>query len=265
MEKPSFVIKGTEYFFNEVTLRDYHTLQELLRFELPDAEFKVAELVTKCPIEDLKRLRYSDWVLIWVNVQKAITPAWDGSENIQTIIKFGNVKYALPRIEDITAGEFIDLDIIFASPNADKRLHEVAAILYRPIVGYKGGIPILEEYDNLGTQARAEIFMDLPISAVRSANSFFTQSADSLLKNTLGSLEMTSLWTNLSPEDQVKLKSLLTQDLGGSSSTLLLRTILSSLTQSQNFHSGDSSTGWLGEKMKSLKQTLKLKKPIVKI
>ena len=263
MEKPSFIIKGTEYFFNEVTLRHYHTLQELLRFELPDSEFRVAELVTKCPVEDLKKLRYQDWLLVWVNVQKQITPQWDGADNIQSVIKFGNQKFSLPRIEDMTAGEFIDLDIIFASPNAEKRLNEVAAILYRPIIGYKGSIPILEEYDNLGTQARAEIFMDLPMSAIRSANSFFTQSADSLLKNTLGSLEMTSLWTEINPEDQAKLKSLLTQDLGGSSSTVLLQTILSSLTQSQNFQSEHSSTGWLGEKMKSLKQTLRRKKPIV--
>jgi hypothetical protein len=259
----SFKINGTEYFFGEITLRKFYVLQELIRLESPDSEFKVAELVTGAPVEMLKKLKYQDWVLIWINVQKTIQSINTTTNLIQPTIKFQDVEYALPKVDEMTAGEFIDLDIIFASPNSEKKLNEIAAILYRPIKERRGNYLILEAYDSSEAQARAEIFQDLSMSAIRSANSFFTQSTDSLLKNTLGSLELTSLWKDLSPEDQELLRNSLQQGIGGSSSTKQLEIILSTLIQSPDSISEASSTGWLGRKMKSVKQIFNRKKYLV--
>jgi len=263
-DNPKFVINKVEYGFEDITLRKYLVLQELLRMETPDAQFQVAELVTGAPKELLKQLKYQEWLLVWLNTEKTISAMHEGTEKISPIIEFQGIEYGLPSIEDMSAGEFIDLDIIFQSTNAEKRLNEIAAIVYRPIMGKKGNHLILEAYDSKDSAIRAELFMDLPVKWIKSANSFFSQSADSLLKNTLGSLELTSLWTEISPEDQEKLQSLLQQDLGGSSSTKFLEKILSSLIQSQDSPSDTSSTGWLGKKMKSVKQIWKRKNYIVK-
>ena len=259
-----FEINKVEYRFEDITLRKYFVLQELLRMETPDAQFDVAELVTGAPKDLLKKLKYQDWLLIWLNTEKVLTAMHQNTESIQPIIKHNEIEYGLPAIEDMSAGEFIDLDIIFQSPNAESRLHEIAGILYRPILSKRGNTLTLEDYDSRSAAARAELFMDLPVKYIKSANSFFSQSADSLLKNTLGSLELTSLWTEISPEDQEKLRDLLQQDLGGSSSTKFLEKILSSLIPSQDSLSDTSSIGWLGKKMKSVKQIWKRKNYIVK-
>lgn len=262
-DKPTFVINKVEYGFEDITLRKYYVLQELLRLEEVDAQFRVAEIVTGAPAELLKKLKYQEWLLIWLNTEAAINSMAEGANTITNVIEVNGVKYGLPRVEDISAGEFIDLDVIFSSPNSEKRLNEVAAILYRPVIAERGNTLVLEEYDSKTASQRAEEFMDLPIKYVKSANSFFTQSADSLLKNTLGSLELTSLWKEISPEDQEKLRLLLQQDFGGLSSIKSLEKILSNLTPSQDSQSDTSSTGWLGRKTKSLKQIWKRKKHLV--
>ena len=189
MTKPSFKINGTTYEFKEVTLKDYYTIKEVLgNPDAKAAEFKIAEIITGCPVDQLRKLKYPDWLIVWEEIANQITTMSSATESIVPIVEFKGKKYGLPKIEDLTVGEFADLDIIMSSNNAETKMAEIAAVLYRPIIKQRGNTLTLEDYSSEGFKDRLEAFEEFPLSAIRSANAFFLQSANSLLKSTAESL-----------------------------------------------------------------------------
>ena len=196
--KPSFKINGTDYTFREVSLRDYYKIREILQNpDIKAAEFEIAETMTGCPQDQLKRLKYPDWLIVWDEIVSQITTLSESTESIAPIVEFKGKKYGLPKIEDITIGEFADLDVIMSGGNPESKMAEIAAVVYRPIVKQKDNTLILEEYTSDGFKERVEEFQDFPLSAIRSANAFFLQSANSLLRNTAESLLKKSQKANL--------------------------------------------------------------------
>ena len=166
----------------------------------------------------------------------------------------------MPDVDDISIGEYIDLDLILHSDKSDRKLNEIAAILYRPIVSKKGGVIRIEPYDSKETKVRAERFMDLPISAIKSANAFFLHSAKSLQKNLLDSLNLPKMMQILHPEDQEQLQSFLQQELGGLQLTEFQEKIHSILERQHDSQSDPFSTSWLGKKLRPRKRNLNSKK-----
>jgi hypothetical protein len=147
-------------------------------------------------------------------------------------------------------GEFADLDVILASGKADERLADIAAVLYRPVIKQKGEKIVLEPYDTDGFEERKELFLDLPITCVRSANAFFLQSAHSSLRNTLDYLSKSERMTWMSQEDRDRLQSLTRLDLGGDYSIPYLETILSEMQEQRSSKFAKLSTGLPTEKTK---------------
>jgi len=264
MSTPKFKIKGTTYDFQDIDLQKYYVLQDILNKAEKGSEYDVVELVTGCPKSDLRQLKYSDWLILWDECQIHIYLNTRTTESIQPIIKFEGKEYSLPKIEDMTVGEFADLDIIFSAPNADKRLNEIAAILYRPIKKRVGELVILEDYDASASTERAEAFKRLPLAYIRSANSFFLQYANRSLESIVDSLIQSEPMKMLPPKDQENLKSLLQPDLGGNYSIPFLEKVLSDFKTLQLSRSEQHSTGYLGKKIKSVKQIWKSKKLLVK-
>lgn len=262
MTKPSFKINGKTYEFKEVTLRDYQTIKELLAEpDTKEAEFKIAEAMTGCPVDQLRRLKYPDWLLVWEEIASQITTITNSTESIAPVIEFKGKKYGLPLIEDLTIGEFADLDIIMSGNNAEAKMAEIAAVLYRPVVKQKGNTLILEEYSSAGFKERLEEFQDFPLSGIRSANAFFLQSANSLLRSTAESLAKKSQKQNLmSPEGLEALQDLLQRDPGGDLSIHLQQKILLDLTKLPSSRFGWVSTGLLGRKTKFAKWLYKHRK-----
>jgi hypothetical protein len=84
----------------------------------------------------------------------------------------------------MTIGEFADLDVIVSDPSADSKLHEILAVLYRPIVARKWRKNIVEKYDYDGFKHRTELFLDLPISMSKAISGFFLTFAVASLKTT---------------------------------------------------------------------------------
>lgn len=250
--KPSFKINGTEYSFKEVTLKDYNKIRTIL--QNPDqksSEFEITEIITGCPVDQLKNLKFPDWLIVWEEVTSQITTLSQTTESISPIVEFKGKKYGLPKIEDLTIGEFADLDIIMSGNNAEDKMAEIAAVVYRPIVRQKGNTLILEPYTSDGFKDRVEEFQDFPLWAIRSANAFFLQSANSLLRNTAESLLQKSRKNSLMGQEGLEaLQNLLQQDPGGDLSILLQETILSDLTKLPSSRYARLSTGLLGRKTK---------------
>ena len=246
--KATFKIGKTTYEFKDLTLRKYYELKKILDNGGKEVEFEIVECITDCPIAELKRLSFADWLLIWSEAEHKLTSLQGDTDAIRPIIELGEVKYGLPAVEDITIGEFADLDIILSGANAETKMAEIAAVLYRPIVSHKGEKIVLEPYDSDGFKERVEKFQDMPLSAIKSANSFFLQSADLLLKSTADSLMTLQEMKLISPKDLENLRNLLQPDPGGAPSMYWLGKILSDFKELRSSQYAQHLTGLPGKK-----------------
>jgi hypothetical protein len=163
-------------------------------------------------------------------------------------------------MNDLTLGEFIDLDLVLQSTNAETKLNQIAAIVYRPLVKTTKNSNKVEPYDSEISQERAELFMDLPIDCIKSANSFFLQSANLSIKNTMDFLVNHPQMEMMPQEDQDNLRSLAQQGLGGIQSTAFLEKILSDLQKLPSYQSGRRLTGLRGRKTSLLSKIWRSKK-----
>ncbi len=246
--KPSFKINKKAYSFQDITIRTYYQLLEILKTEDKDKEFQVVQCLTGCPVAELKRLPFQDWMVVWDESCLQVETLNQGTDAISPILEFNKTKWGLPPVQDITVGEFADLEIFFAQKDSGARLHEVAAMIYRPIVKQKGEQIKVEPYDAEKVPQRAETFLDAPLSVVRSANAFFLQSADSLLRNTADSL-LQKMGSKTLPQDvQESLHRLLQLDLGGILSTTLQEEILYTLQKQPSSRFAKLSTGLAGRR-----------------
>jgi hypothetical protein len=247
--KPTFKINGEEHSFKDVTLRTYYELREILQKEETKAsEFEIVQCLTGCPVKTLKRLPYTDWLMIWEEANLQIGRLSGDTNAIRPIIELHGIKYGLPAVEDLTVGEFADLDVILASGKADEKLADIAAVLYRPVLKQKGEKLLLEPYDTDGFEERKTLFLDMPITCVRSANAFFLQSATSLLRNTADSLLQEKKKTGIPQNVLEDLQSIIQQDLGGDLSMSLQEQMLLDLSRHPSSRFARLSTGLPGKK-----------------
>jgi len=238
MTQAKFKINETQYEFKELTLRTYYEIMDLDRDKLTERqlEYKIVNILTDCPEKEMKKLKFSDWLIVWEEAKYRLSTIQGNADTIKPVIELGGVKYSLPDTADMTIGEFADLEVIQAAKNANRRLNEVAAILYRPVKKTRGKKMIVEEYDTEGFEERKELFMDLPLWAIKSANSFFLQSVQQSLESTLESLKSMTKISSMSPEQKENLENLVAklQDFGGTSFIDLQSSILLDLSQHQD-------------------------------
>lgn len=266
MEKetmPSFTIGKTKYKFQEVTVKTYYKLQEILKtINDKNAEFKVVECLTGCPQSELKKLTYTNWLIIWEETQFLINSLAGGTEEIRPIFEFNKVKYGFPTPESMTIGEFADLEILFSADDFQNRLHEAASILYRPILKQSGETIVIEEYDADKCKERAELFLDLPISAIRSANSFFLRYAHSSLNNIAESLNKMPEMERMNQQDREQLQNILQQESGGILSIPFLEKTLSDFQKLRHLDYEVALTGLVGKPTKTKSKISRLKELI---
>jgi hypothetical protein len=249
--KATFTINKEVYSFQDVTLRTYYRLREILaKGENKTSEFEVVECLTGCPTKTLKQLPYTDWLLVWEEANLQIGKLTGDTDAIRPIIELNGIKYGLPAVPDLTIGEFADLDVILSSGKAEEKLADIAAVLYRPVIKHKGNKIVLEPYDTDGFEERKALFLDLPITCIRSANAFFLQYANSSLKNTADSLLRKEKKRGTSQDVLDKLQSLIQQDPGGDLSISLQEEILLNLKEHPSSRFARLSTGLVGKKTK---------------
>ncbi len=238
MKEAKFKINEKEYKFNEITLRTYYQILDLDRVNLTERqlEYKIVNLLTDCPEKEMRKLKFSDWLIVWEEAKFRIGTIKGNADSIKPVVELNGVKFSLPDISDMSIGEFADLEVINSAPDASRRLNEIAAVLYRPIKKAKGKKIITEEYDSEGFEERKELFMDLPLTAIKSANSFFLQSVQQSIESTLVSLKSMTKSSSMTLEQKENLLNLVTklQEYGGTSSIDLQTSILLDLSQLQD-------------------------------
>jgi len=74
----------------------------------------------------------------------------------------------IPKLDDITLGEFVDLDNYIGDW---QMIHKAMAVLYRPITFRKGELYLIEDYE--GTDKYSDIMKDAPVNVALGAVVFF--------------------------------------------------------------------------------------------
>lgn len=173
-----FQIQNKKYKIDGLTLLDLYHIQDEFILN-PHAALSITSYLSGCPEDALRDLDLEDFNILWDNVQEFIRVKSLPKEAINKRIKHGGQYYYLINPDDLSIGEFADLDIIVNSPGSEKRLHEVAAILYRPLVDGE-----IEEYNTKTAKKRADEFKLLPVSEANKATNFFLLSGIQYLNST---------------------------------------------------------------------------------
>ena len=248
-----FEINEQEYHIKELSLRDYYDLKMKLLAVNEEDTFELVTPLTDCPQALLRLLPYENWLSIVIAVQEEVNKAL-GLIKVPFETKFylGDIEYGLINFEQMTLGEFLDLDILVTSPQAEWKLHEMLSILFRPIIDdNEDGGYIVEPYSNERSAKRAELFKDIPMSQVRLATGFFLDSVKMSLHNILES-SLQEMKQGMTLEAWTRLRAIAMQllEAGSMSSTSLLKKTRLGSTQPRSFTSGQPLTGSLGKSTK---------------
>lgn len=97
----------------------------------------------------------------------------EASKQLNLIIEIDGVEYGFhPNLHELRLKEFVDLDNKLT--NGWETMHEVMAILYRPVTKKKGDKYRIEDYDFKTAKKRAEMFKEeLSVDTVNGAAAFF--------------------------------------------------------------------------------------------
>ena len=165
---------------SEITLEQY---QRFARLE-GDNEFltkKSLKIFCNVPLDQLPNVRFKDVSNVFAHInammqeKPSLTPRFTlkGQE-------FGFV----PSLEDITYGEFVDLDSYMSDT---QNLHKTMAVLYRPVVQKSGKRYDIEPYES--ATKYCDLMKEAPMDVVMGAVLFFWTLGKELLMATLISLE----------------------------------------------------------------------------
>lgn len=177
-----FEINDDKYVIEEIKIKDYYKIKTNLMLEGREAEFQIVSNLSGCPIKDLKKIPLDDWEEISFGLEMILRIAFKERIKMVKSFKYEDVEYGLIDMNKMTVGEFSDLDVIVSSTTMEYKLHEIVAILYRPIIGKKWGKPVLEEYDYDGFKHRSNLFLNIDLSIAQSILGFFLTSAQASIK-----------------------------------------------------------------------------------
>lgn len=199
-----FEVNGTTYTISDISLEHYYKLQHNFIVNDNTAAYRLISVLTDCPEEVLKTLPYRNFLEVLNAIQEKIHESLTPEPGFTKTIVLGNTEFTLVNPDDMTIGEFLDLDIILNMPDSENRIHEALAILYRP-----DG----ESYDNKISNARHDLFKTCSLLIARQTMNFFLDSATQSLKRMLDS-SMEALKGSLSQKNMDDLNHLIYESLG---------------------------------------------------
>lgn len=255
----SFKVDDKKYVVKQITIADYYKIKTHLILEDLAEKYEMVHHLTGCPKEDLFKIPYNELVeifaLLEVMIQRSLLEQLGSINKIQ----FQGVEYGLVDFDQMTIGEFSDLDVLVNDPNADNKLHEVMAILYRPITKKRLFSYDLEDYDFKEYKERCKLFLDMPLKYAKTAISFF-------LAFELASSGATEIFLKATPKERNRMKKKINKVLaetGTQPSPYLQIVIRLKSKQLLNSVLKKLSTIWLGlmmkiEKMKPVKKVQKI-------
>ena len=167
----------------EVTLKQYQKFLKIAEGN-EDSEFlhhKMVEIFRNTNLKIVPQIKYKDIL----DITNVLTGMFNQEHKFVKTFKLGGVEFGfIPNLEDITSGEYMDLDNYI---NDLKDFHKAMAVMYRPINSKLLGKYTIEPY--LGSDVYSELMKNAPLNVVLGARVFFYRLGNELLKSTLTYLE----------------------------------------------------------------------------
>ena len=152
---------------NEITLSQYQKFDKLTK-DNEQSDFvnqKTIEIFCGIDLKDVARIRLADVSEILVHLDNVL------KSQTKHILKFklnGKEFGFIPKIEDITSGEYIDLENYLSDMQT---MHKAMAILYRPITAQTNGLYVIEEYT--GADKYSDVMKQMPLDVALGSMVFF--------------------------------------------------------------------------------------------
>jgi len=207
----------------EITLGQYQKFEKLNTEENKDTTFllqKMVQIFCNLDLKDVATIKYKSVQEISLHLNKV----FDTKHSLIPTFELGGVKMGfIPVLDDMTLGEYIDLDDNLGDWQT---MHKAMSVLYRPVTFSKGHKYQIEEYEGI---VNDEAMKQAPLDVVFSAMVFFYRLSNELTQTILSFLQKE---TNKMTTQQKQTLGL--NGDGISQSMDLLKKMLPSLTQSLN-------------------------------
>lgn len=152
---------------SEITLGKYMRYAKLETKENKDTTFlmqKCVEIFCELDLQNIATIRYKSLL----KVIEHINTLFNGKYEFKNKFKMNGVEYGfIPVLDDISMGEYIDLDNYFSDWD---NMHKAMSVLYRPVTHSKDDRYDIEPYN--GTE-RSEEYKNMPMDVVMGSFIFF--------------------------------------------------------------------------------------------
>jgi hypothetical protein len=148
---------------NEITLGQYQEYAKLQDLSETDLQLKTIEIFCNVPEIVVRNMKATDIV----EICGIINNMFDTKHQLISMFKMNGVEYGfIPSLEDMSFGEYVDLDTFIGD---NDNLHRAVNVLYRPIEHRQGNRYTIKDYD----PNTSETAKDMPLDAVLGAVVFF--------------------------------------------------------------------------------------------
>ena len=167
---------------SEVTLEQYQKFTKLNTDENQDSSFlmhKTVEIFCNLNLQDIAKVKFT----YVQEILNDINNLFEKKQDLIPTFTHRGIEYGLiPVLDDMTLGEYVDLDENFTDWDT---MHKAMTVLYRPVTFKKGDRYQIEEYNGLDN---AETMKQIPLDIVMGCMFFFYNLNEELLKTTLNYL-----------------------------------------------------------------------------
>jgi len=206
---------------NEITLSQYQRFEKLNTEENQGSTFllqKMVEIFCNLDLKDVAEIKYKSVQEIAVHLNKV----FDTKHSLIPTFNLRGVEYGfIPVLDDMTLGEYVDLDENLGDWQS---MHKAMSVLYRPITFKKGHKYTIEKYKGMN-----DIMKDAPLDVVFAAMVFFWNLNSELVTTILNYLQKEV--NNLTTHQRERLEA---SGVGINQSMELLKEMLPSLIKLPN-------------------------------
>lgn len=213
----------------DIPLKDYIAYQKILdaNKDAQESEFvtmKMVSIFCNVSYEDLQKLSLTQYDV----VVQMLQDVFGQKPTFRNRIKIGDTDFGfIPKLDDISLGEYVDLENYMKSPTT---YHKAMAVLYRPVTLKVKETYLIEDYE--GSDKYAEFFLDCDLETALGAMLFFWNLGKELLTDM-----KTSLQEELMTMNTENAHSLDSDGAGINQSFISQMEASLELMQSQNWHS----------------------------
>jgi len=152
---------------NEITLYQYQKFEKLIQ-DNEASHFvnqKTIEIFCNIELKDVARIRIADIDDLLAHLNNLL----QAKPKLTRTFKLGVYEFGfIPKLEDMTSGEFIDLENYLSNTET---LHQAMAVLYRPITSKVKDLYTIEEYES--SYKYAEVLKYMPLDIALGSMLFF--------------------------------------------------------------------------------------------